>query len=115
MISLRKILKEVTISQGSMAPGELAWSHAESIAIDKKWEQWRLESMNKINLPGWIKLADLITDEENDLDSDNDGLFFAGNPANEPIYGLEIIENENDGYIYQMDKWVHNKKRVFEK
>jgi len=116
MIRLKKILKEISqASDGHMAPGELAWSHAKSVAIDKKWQAWRMEAMNQINLLGWTKLADLIDDSENDLDRDNKGLKFAGEPANEPIYGLEVIEKENDGFIYQMDKWVHNKKRVFEK
>ena len=115
MIKLKDILKEITHNHADIAPGELAWSHAENIAIDKKWEQWRIESMNKINLIGWTKLADLIKPGESDLDRDNNGLKFGGIPAKMPIYGLEIIEKENGGYIYQMDKWVHNKKRVFEK
>ena len=115
MIKLKDILKEVSIKHSQMAPGELAWSHAESVDIHKKWEAWRIEAMNQINLVGWTKIADLISDAENDLDRDNEGLFMSGMPAKEPIYGLEIIEKENGGYIYQMDKWVHNKKRVFEK
>jgi len=115
MISLKKLLKEVSNAETDMAMGELAWSHAPNNIIDKKWEQWRLESMNKINLIGWTKLSDLLKPGESDLDRDNNGLFFAGTPGKEPIYGLEIIEKENGGFIYQMDKWVHNKKRVFEK
>ena len=114
MISLKKILTEITHNLGDIAPGELAWSHAESVAIDKEWENWRIESMNKINLLGWTKLSDLVTIEENDLDRDNDGLKFSGDPATKPIYGMKVID-EDDGYIYQMDLWVHNKKRVFEK
>ena len=117
MIKLKDILKEVTqcSGHGRMAPGELVWSHAPSLDIHKKWEAWRIESMNKINLLGWEKIGDLVTDDEIDLERDKKGLFMAGTPANEPIYGLEIIQNENGGYIYQMDVFVHNKKRLFEK
>lgn len=113
MISLKKLLETTQCTHGNMAPGELAWSHAPNLAIHKKWEQWRVAAMEQFNLPGWTKLADLVDDNDIHLDSDKKGLTMAGQPANDPIYGLEIIENENDGYVYQMDKWVHNKKRVF--
>jgi hypothetical protein len=114
MISLKKILKEISHNHSGVAIGDLVWSHAPTVEIDKKWENWRMESMNKINLIGWTKIADLIIDEESDLESDTKGLFIAGDPAKEPIYGLKIID-EDDGYIYKMDTFVHNKKRVFEK
>lgn len=116
MISLKKLLKETTqSSHGRMAPGELAWSHAPTLDIEKKWRQWRIEAMEQYNLIGWSLLSELVDDEDIHIESDNKGLKMAGIPGYEPVYGLEIIENENDGYIYQMDKWVHNKKRVFHK
>jgi len=112
MIKLKDILKEITHAVGAEA-GSFAWSQALNIKIDKKWEQWRIDSMKDYNLQGWIKLRDLITVEENDIDRDNKGLFRGGTPGKEPEYGLEIHKSMD--YIYQQDYWVHNKKRTFEK